>query len=191
MTSKIKVNILADGGDNSIITSDGAGSFTASSSLASSVQSVGGIQNTPAFEAIRITDQSITDATQTKVEFNSEVFDTDNYYDNTTNYRFTPLVAGKYYVYASIQSETLGDSDLRRTQISIYKNGSRYREIQFLQNTYRARQQNPYVAGIIDMNGTTDYLEIYTYIDDNSGNPVVNGSASNQNYFGAYRIIGA
>jgi hypothetical protein len=49
MTSKIKVNILADGADNSIITSDGAGSFTASSSLASSVQSVGGIQNTPAF----------------------------------------------------------------------------------------------------------------------------------------------
>jgi hypothetical protein len=52
MTSKIKVNILADGGDNSIITSDGAGSFTASSSLASSVQSVGGIQNTPAFRSI-------------------------------------------------------------------------------------------------------------------------------------------
>jgi hypothetical protein len=58
MTSKIKVNILADGGDNSIITSDGAGSFTASSSLASSVQSVGGIQNTPAFRAIRLSGQS-------------------------------------------------------------------------------------------------------------------------------------
>jgi hypothetical protein len=191
MTSKIKVNILADGGDNSIITSDGAGSFTASSSLASSVQSVGGIQMTPSFEAVRITDQSITDATQTKVQFDVKNFDTDNYYDNTTNYRFTPLVAGKYYVYASIQSEALGDSDLRRTQISIYKNGSRYREIQFLQQTYRARQQNPYVAGIIDMNGTTDYLEIYTYIDDNSGNPVVNGSNSEQNYFGAYKVIGA
>jgi hypothetical protein len=41
------------------------------------------------------------------------------------------------------------------------------------------------------MNGTTDYLEIYTYIDDNSGNPVVNGSNSEQNYFGAYKVIGA
>ena len=60
MTSKIKVNILADGADNSIITSDGAGSFTASSSLASSVQSVGEIQMTPAFEAYLSSDQSIT-----------------------------------------------------------------------------------------------------------------------------------
>jgi len=180
--SILKVNTIMDKGGNTIISSDGAGTLTLNNDA---------LKMTPAFEAIRITDQSITDATQTKVEFNSEVFDTDNYYDNTTNYRFTPLVAGKYYVYASIQSETLGDSDLRRTQISIYKNGSRYREIQFLQNTYRARQQNPYVAGIIDMNGTTDYLEIYTYIDDNSGNPVVNGSNSEQNYFGAYKLIGA
>ena len=27
------------------------------------------------------------------------------------------------------------------------------------------------------MNGTTDYLEIFAYIDDNSGNPQVNGSS--------------
>src|SRR6056300_1741402 len=163
MASIIKVNDIQDAGGNSIISSNGSGTFTPSSALATGV-----LANTPAFEAIRTTDQSITDATQTKVQFDVENFDTNNYYDNTTNYRFTPLVGGKYYVYASIQSEAIGDSDLRRTQISIYKNGSRYREIQFLQNTYRARQQNPYVAGIIDMNGTTDYLEIYTYIDDNS-----------------------
>jgi hypothetical protein len=77
MTSKIKVNILADGGDNSIITSDGAGSFTASSSLASSVQSVGGIQNTPAFFAYRTaSDQSITQDTATKIQFQTELYDT-------------------------------------------------------------------------------------------------------------------
>jgi hypothetical protein len=38
----------------------------------------------------------------TKVQIDTEVFDTDRYYDNTTNYRFTPLVAGKYFVYGNI-----------------------------------------------------------------------------------------
>jgi len=172
---------LTIGGTNTTTIAFGPNVTTTPSSLA----------NTPAFEATRTTDQSITDATQTKVEFNVENFDTNNYYDNTTNYRFTPLVAGKYYVYASIQSEAFGESDLRRTQINIHKNGTKYREAQWLQNTYRARQQTPYVAGIIDMNGTTDYLEIYAYIDDNSGNPVINGSSVQQNYFGAYKVIGA
>ena len=142
----------------------------------------------PAFEAKRTSDQSVTDATTTKVQFPTKVFDTDNYYDNTTNYRFTPLVAGKYYVYASIQSDASGSSDLRRTRLMIHKNGSQYRQAQWLQDTYRARQQNPYMAAVIEMNGTTDYLEVFVYIDDDSGNPVVNGSSANQNYFGAYRI---
>ena len=69
MTSKIKVNILADGGDNSIITSDGAGSFTASSGLASSVQSVGGIQNTPAFRMFMSANQTLSPNTETDVHF--------------------------------------------------------------------------------------------------------------------------
>ena len=34
----------------------------------------------------------------TKVQFDTEIFDTDNAYDNY-NYRFTPQVAGKYFVY--------------------------------------------------------------------------------------------
>ena len=92
MTSKIKVNILADGGDNSIITSDGAGSFTASSGLASSVQSVGGIQMTPAFEAyLNGSDQSLSSGATTTIAFNAEYYDSDSKF-NTSTYRFTPTV---------------------------------------------------------------------------------------------------
>ena len=187
MVSQLKVNEIIKQSGSSITIGESGDTIT----LPSTSTLTNFPENTPAFEAVRTSDQSITDATQTKVEFTVKNFDTDNYYDNTTNYRFTPLIAGKYYVYASIQSEAGGDSDLRRTQISIYKNGSKLRESQWLQNTYRARQQTPYVAGTIDMNGTTDYLEIYAYIDDNSGNPVINGSSVQQNYFGAYKIIGA
>src|SRR6056300_889777 len=78
----------------------------------------------PAFFAFLNSDQSsIADSTSTKINVNDEVFDTDNCYDNTTNYRFTPTVAGKYFVYGKIAvDEAAGNT---RLGISlIYKNGS-------------------------------------------------------------------
>ena len=106
MTSKIKVNILADGADNSIITSDGAGSFTASSSLASSVQSVGGIQNTPAFGAYVGGNRGpFSASTWTDIPFTNERFDTDSAFDGTT---FTVPETGKYLFSAQLRVEQLG-----------------------------------------------------------------------------------
>ena len=105
MTSKIKVNILADGGDNAIITSDGAGSFTASSGLASSVQSVGGIQNTPAFGAYVGGNRGpFSSATWTDIPFTNERFDTDSAFDGTT---FTVPETGKYLFTAQLRVEQL------------------------------------------------------------------------------------
>ena len=63
---------------------------------------VNGGVNTPAFEAFLTTNQSVTEDTQTKVQCNSEIFDTAGAYDNSSNYRFTPQVAGKYYVYGAV-----------------------------------------------------------------------------------------
>jgi hypothetical protein len=188
MTSKIKVNILADGGDNSIITSDGAGSFTASSSLASSVQSVGGIQNTPAFEAyLSSTSGTVSNNVVTKVQFNTEIYDTDSNYDNSTNYRFTPTVAGKYFVYAQILMNQGGGS-LNYSRIFIYKNGSEYSSRRMEQTTNPADRQGLNISTVIDMNGTTDYLEIFGQAQ--GGNTNYQAEQKN-NHFGAYRIIGA
>jgi len=59
--------------------------------------------STPAFEAYQSANTNISDAVDTKVLCNTEVFDTDNCYDNSTNYRFTPTTAGKYFVYGVLQ----------------------------------------------------------------------------------------
>ena len=61
-----------------------------------------GMKSTPAFQAYLSDDQTISNATVTKINFNTESFDTDNAYDNSTNYRFTPQVAGKYYIAVTI-----------------------------------------------------------------------------------------
>jgi hypothetical protein len=52
----------------------------------------GAIANTPAFEARLSADQTISDDTLTKITLDTEIFDTNSDYDNSTNYRFTPTL---------------------------------------------------------------------------------------------------
>ena len=192
MTSKIKVNILADGGDNAIITSDGAGSFTASSSLASSVQSVGGLQMTPNFLVYRNSTQGISSATYTKVQFDTEDIDTDSAFDNSTNYRFTVPSGkdGKYFIFTTVEGSALSASQFKYQNVAIYKNGSVYiNHIMHMENS-NTQQGHGNTYAIMDL-VAGDYLEVYTRIADSSGSPQINGGASRQSCFGGYRMIGA
>ena len=54
----------------------------------------------PAFGVYMSGNQSIGSTGNSKVAFDTKTFDTNNNYDNTTNYRFTPTVAGYYQVNA-------------------------------------------------------------------------------------------
>ena len=190
MTSKIKVNILADGGDNSIITSDGAGSFTASSGLASSVQSVGGIQNTPAFEAYMSANLSFSNSTDTVITFNTENFDTDSAYD-TSNYRFTPQIAGKYFFY-TIANIDDGNATAM-CWLGFGKNGtfgntgiggSNRRSWTTAGNSYIAASAH------ITLNGSTDYVQAYVR-HENASTVYVSSGSKTWSIFGGYKIIGA
>ena len=178
--SILKVNTIQDKGGNTLLSSDGAGT----------ISSGGAITNTPAFEAYLSSDQSIADVTYTKVEADTEVIDTDGCYDNTTNYRFTPTVAGKYFVYGSALGDPQAATQLEGVDIVIYKNGSSYREerINFSDNDVRLASVS--VTAIVDMNGSSDYLELFCRVNDTSGTPVID-SGTKSTYFGAYRIIGA
>ena len=107
MGSIIKVNEYKDFGNNAIMTSDGAGVVTPNAS---------GIKNTPAFEAYLAGNQAISDNTATKVQFDTEQFDADSVYDNSSNYRFTPGVGGKYLCYSTIRGGNDGSSTLNLIQ---------------------------------------------------------------------------
>ena len=146
-------------------------------------------QNYPAFEAYLSASQNVSDATHTKCEFDIERFDTDNCYDNTTNYRFTPTVAGKYFVYCQIELDSNADQQIAMAQARIYKNGSAY-SIKILEATGNPIGQlvSLTVNSIIDMNVTTDYLEGFGYCDDTTSSPAFLGSSLNRSFFGAFRI---
>ena len=180
--------------------SQGSGTITlgASGETVSFASGVTGL-NYPAFEAYLATDQSsITDNTPTKVQFDAEAHDTNNCYDNSTNYRFTPNVAGKYYVYSQIFFGGLSGADLERIRLDIYKNGSRdFGSDRYLRSQFNGGGQNIEpdnmslnITSIIDMNGTTDYLEIYGTINthDNTNNGVFYGRLNGQSAFSAFRI---
>jgi len=78
----------------------------------------GGVM-TPAFSAYGGTQSGVANNTTTVLTCNSEVFDSDSKYDTST-YRFTPGVTGKYFFYVAFKNN---QSDTR-LQCGIYKNGS-------------------------------------------------------------------
>ena len=161
-----------------ITTSSGSGTIT----IPNTVTVAGAMANTPAFEAKRSGDQTATAGTFTKMELNTVLYNTGDY-DNST-YKFTPTVAGKYYVYINAYHNPSSTANLYDYAVAIYKNGSL-----LIENQYRNLYYNIYyVGGAVDMNGSTDYLEAYA--SQNSGS---NKDFDNNNNvrvkFGAFRII--
>ena len=111
----------------------------------------------PAFRAYRSGNQTISASTGTKVAFNAETFDTNNNFDSTTNYRFTPTVAGYYQVNSTVAFTTGAG------QLGIYKNGSLYQT--GIEVTYNGSLGGHLpVTDIVYCNGSTDYIEIYVYL---------------------------
>ena len=114
----------------------------------------------PMFDVRGVSGQSITANTFTLVQFNNEKFDIGGYYDSTTNYRYTPLVAGKYYIYGRVYL-SYASSAITQTLLSIFKNGGEVARNYRLAGT--ASYGTVQVSAIIDFNGTTDYVDIRAF----------------------------
>lgn len=119
-----------------------------------------GVTAIPSFSAYKNASQSVNNATFTKIAFQAEDFDSNGNYDNATDYRFTPTVAGAYLIISRVGwSPTLVDQKLLLS--SIYKNGTR--TIDGTTTTSGTSDHGVFVAGLVQMNGSTDYVEIYGY----------------------------
>lgn len=114
----------------------------------------------PKFRAYCSTNQSITTATFTKVQLDTETYDTNNNFDNTTNYRFTPTVAGKYLISANLHITLTAAA--YNVEIDIYKNGASIASA-FKNLTWTANAQHFNLTDIVDMNGSTDYIELFIF----------------------------
>jgi len=175
---------------NTIDSISGTSTLTLGSSNASTIAlGSGDVQSNflyPAFHATVNSNQTLSDATKTTVTFDTEVFDTNSCYD-TSAYKFTPNVAGKYYIYASVRLLGGGNGQIDTDNIYILKNGSNQLQ---LPNNYRSNPHNGnvrYVSNIIDMNGSSDYVQIAVQVDTQFATPSIE-TGGNPNHFYGYRI---
>jgi hypothetical protein len=135
--------------------------------------------NGPAFSASLGSGQNISNATFNKITCNTEEFDTNNAYDNATNYRFTPQVAGYYQVSGEVQYGALITNNL----VVIYKNGVEHR---------RGTQTGAFgvnVSALVYLNGTTDYIELFCFQLSGVTQPLLAGASNT--YFQAVMVRGA
>ena len=113
----------------------------------------------PIFSAYQSTAQAITNDVATKLTMNTESLDTLSDYD-TTNYRYTPSVAGYYNIGGRVQmtpGATVGELFM-----FIYKNGTaivRLAGSPMVNSTY----PSPASSYPVYMNGSTDYVELYVW----------------------------
>ena len=174
-----------------VMTSDLSGTISLQSNgVAVTMPAVAGTMmvsgNMPAFSAYLNTTQATSSGTSTKVTCNTKEFDTASAYDNATNYRFTPLVAGYYQVTGEIQYAATVSTAV--CTAILYKNGSQFKTgAQIHGSTTKAI--GSIVSALVYFNGTTDYVELYAF-QDTGFSQNLNGSAANV-YFQACMLRSA
>ena len=128
--------------------------------------------SSPAFSAQPSTTQSVTSATYTKVNFGTENWDTNS---NFASSRFTPTVAGYYFISGAVYATFSGSGTY--VWILIFKNGAQ--ELTGNLNVPVTTVDGiGIVNGLVYMNGTTDYVEMYCYLAGTS--PIVQTSGNTQ-----------
>jgi len=166
----------------------GAGTFDLSSG---SVTLNDTMKMTPAFFAYMSGDQNISNNTMTKIQYNTEDFDTNSMYDNSSNYRFTPTIAGKYFVYACATISAAAYVAYA-TQLNIRKNGGDYIVNRASTANDALFELTVHCSGVIDFNGSSDYVEVFGLSERHTGSAQQKFVAANRrSNFGAYKVIGA
>ena len=154
--------------------------------------------NTPSFAAVVSTDTSLG-TSNTLVPFDAELHDSDDCYTNTSgNYKFTPNVAGKYYIGSNMYGFGLDDQD--QVFWSIYFNGNQAAYNASWSSTSQSnRAMGAFVGAVLEFDGVDDYVQIYCHstqssftIDNGaySSTSVYTKQLSASHFFG-YRLIGA
>lgn len=117
------------------------------------------VTDAPAFSAYLSTDQTVSASTWTKVQCDIEEGDTNSNYNNSTNYRFTPDIAGWY----QINGHVCHINNTTAAAIAIYKNGVSHKWGTFESNSTGTADRDTAVSSLVYLNGSTDYVELYGF----------------------------
>ena len=161
---------------------DGAGG-TIRKTTAARIKTYAGGGNTPQFQAYLNSNQTIANATYTKVAFGHERFDPQSTF-NVSNGRFTPAVAGNYFLHTAI---TFNNADNDYPPIIQFRlNGTNIHWITegATSNTAQYQTVSCSTARTLD---DDDYVEIFVY-QASGGNVDLHGGGDTTTIFGGFKI---
>ena len=126
--------------------------------------------------------QSIPTGVFTKIQFDTEMFDGDNEFDSTVNFRFTATNAGYYSVAALVYFQGMDVNS--PFQMGVVLNGSTYisapyNDINVISTLSPAAPKIIYLAA-------NDYLEVEAYHSSVGNKNILAGRA--QTYFSIHRL---
>jgi len=129
---------------------------------------------TVAFKGELSDDQTgIASTTWTKVNLDTSDFDTDS---ALTDGKFQPSVAGYYQINGAVTNSATSGVNSSRTVAGIYKNGNWFSKGDDVGSAYGVGSKTSSVSDVVYLNGTTDYLELYAYLEVASGTARVESS---------------
>ena len=171
MTAKIKLNAASGGGSFSLQAPSSSSNNRVITFPDTSDATLLTSKFGPSFAARNNSAQTITNSTTATIEFDTEYFDTDNCY-NTSNYRFTPNVAGIYLINCSMQISLSGIISL-----DIRLNGVRYANAAF--NLNNSGLQTVANSVLVALNGSSDFVDIGVFQNSGSNKDTVASPSNN------------
>ena len=156
--------------------------------IANSGTATGFADNTPAFKVYLGSNQTVSNSADTRINLNTEVYDTDNAYDNSSNYRFTVPSGkgGKYYFGYQVWyfDANAGTSNFADVSLRVNNTNDATTAIR----KYGAfTNHNLSFAGNTTLNlNAGDYVELWSYTQFGSG---TNTIKANNTAFQGFKII--
>ena len=199
MVSQIKVNeIIKQSGSSITIGQSGDTVSVPSGATLNVAGSTSGLpDNTPVFAAYlsNDSDQSISDSTLTKIQFDAERIDTAGAFD-TSNYRFTVPSgqAGKYFIVCEAKFSCSTQNTIVGTTVHIYKNGTTYHSTGYTGAGYISGTQYNIlgnalnVSTVIDL-AEGDYIEGYGFIKVSSGTPKIQEGDDTATWIEGFKLV--
>jgi len=183
--SKLETNTIdtVSGTSNLIIGSTNTSTITMPSGATTG-------HNYPGFHVFLNSDQTVSSATATKINFNTVAYDTASCWD-ATNYRWTPNKSGKYMIYGQIYAAAGSADVVDRAYVYLYKNNSTIVTLTQLYGNSSSEGSvwSPSFQIVHELNGTSDFIEMYGFIQVASTTPRFDANGNQErNCFGAYRI---
>jgi hypothetical protein len=154
-----------------------------------------GLSNTPAWDARASTNQTgLSSGGWTKIEFDTEVFDTDSAYDTTNDKFVVPAgAAGKYFITTFAKINNAGSTyTLQGTGMRITVNGAnRKQSIIFAKNTVPTMWAEGKGVSCVLALDASDEVEVYAYYQDTtSATGSITGGTDYDTFFTGYKLIG-